>query len=76
MTDSSDAGKVYLRLADGSVQTVEYGIDSLPDPGSEIVVPFAKPPEPLKYSDIISAVGATVSIVLTALTIYMLVSKN
>jgi polysaccharide biosynthesis/export protein len=76
MTDSSDAGKVYLRLADGSVQTVEYGIDSLPDPGSEIVVPFAKPPEALKYSDIISAVGATVSIVLTALTIYMLVSKN
>jgi len=76
MTDSADADKAYLRMADGSVQTVEYGIDSLPDPGSEIVVPFAKPPEPLKYSDIISAVGATVSIVLTALTIYMLVSKN
>lgn len=76
MTDSADGGRVYLRLADGSVQTRDYGIDSLPNPGSEIVVPFRKPPEPIKYTDIIGALGATASLILSAVTIFLLVSKD
>lgn len=75
-TDSADEGRVYLRLADGSIQTRDYGIDSLPNPGSEIVVPFRKPPEPLKYTDIIGALGATASLILSAVTIFLLVSKD
>jgi len=75
-TDSANEDKVYLKLADGAIQTRDYGIDSLPNPGSEIVVPFRKPPEPLKFSDIISALGATASLVLTAVTVFILVSKS
>lgn len=76
MTDSADEDKIYLRLADGSIQTRDYGIDSLPNPGSEIVVPFRKPPEPVKYTDIIGALGATASLILSAVTIFLLVSKD
>lgn len=76
MTDSADGDRLYLRLADGSIQTRDYGIDSLPNPGSEIVVPFRKPPEPLKYTDIIGALGATASLILSAVTIFLLVSKD
>jgi protein involved in polysaccharide export with SLBB domain len=75
-TDSANEDKVYLKLADGSIQTRDYGIDSLPNPGSEIVVPFRKPPEPVKFSDVIAALGATASLVLTAVTVFILVSKN
>jgi len=75
-TDSADEDRVYLRLADGSIQTRDYGIDSLPNPGSEIVVPFRKPAEPIKYTDIIGALGATASLILSAVTIFLLVSKN
>lgn len=76
MTDSADGERVYLRLADGSVQTRDYGIDSLPNPGSEIVVPFRRPPEPIKYTDIIGALGATASLILSAVTIFLLVNKS
>lgn len=76
VTDSANEDRIYLRLADGSIQTRDYGIDSLPNPGSEIVVPFRKPPEPLKYTDIIGALGATASLILSAVTIFLLVSKD
>jgi len=76
MSDSADEDRIYLRLADGSIQTRDYGIDSFPNPGSEIVVPFHRPPEPIKYTDIIGALGATASLILSAVTIFLLVSKN
>ncbi|MEN9355443.1 MAG: hypothetical protein RL318_2768, partial [Fibrobacterota bacterium] len=76
MSDSADDDRIYLRMADGSIQTQDYGIDSLPNPGSEIVVPFKAPPEPVKFTDVIAAIGSVATVLLTAITIFILVDKS
>jgi hypothetical protein len=71
-SDSADEGKVYVRFADGSVQTREVGIGDDPNPGSEIVVPFMKPPEPTTAKDVLSGMNLLIGTMIAGITVYLL----
>lgn len=75
-SDSADEDRVYVRFADGSVQTRDGGISDEPNPGSEVIVPFRKPPEPTTFKDVLGGVNAILATVLTGLTIFVLLEKN
>lgn len=74
-SDSADEDKVYVRYADGSVQTREVGISDAPNPGSEITVPFMKPPEPTTAKDLISGINLLLTTLIAGVTVYVLLKK-
>ena len=71
-SDSADEDKVFVRYADGTVQTRDAGIQDRPNPGSEIVVPFKKPPEPTTAKDVLSGLNLVLGTVIAGLTILVL----
>jgi len=75
-TDSADEDKVFVRFADGSVQTRESGISNKPNPGSEIVIPFRRPPEPTTGKDVLSGMNMIMATVIAGLTIFVLIKNN
>lgn len=75
-SDSADEDRVYVRYADGSVQTRDGGISDKPNPGSEVIVPFRKPPEPTTFGEILTGVNAIMATVLTGLGIFVLINQN
>jgi protein involved in polysaccharide export with SLBB domain len=75
-SDSADEDKVFVRYADGSVQTREVGITSKPNPGSEVVVPFRRPPEPTTGKDVISGMNMIMATIIAGLTIFVLIKNN
>lgn len=75
-SDSADEDRVYVRFADGSVQTRDGGISDKPNPGSEVIVPFRKPPEPTTFGEILTGVNAIMATILTGLGIFVLINQN
>jgi hypothetical protein len=73
--DSADAGKVWVRYADGSILSRDYGLED-PDPGSEIVVPKAPPPEKMKTAEKVAIFGSLASTLLTVVTVMILLKQN
>lgn len=73
--DSANIDGVYAEMPNGSVQTRSDGIDD-PLPGSIIVVPFRKPPEPTSIKDVIAGVNMMLASVIAGLTIFVLLQKN
>ncbi len=71
--DSSDPARVYVRYADGTIQTRDNGIADSPTPGSEVIVPFKVPPKPTTITDILSSVNLILGTVIAGLTIYVLI---
>lgn len=71
-SDSADEDRVYVRYADGSVETRDGGIFSKPNPGSEVVVPFRKPPEPTTFGQVLTGVNALLTTIMTGLGLYLL----
>ncbi len=74
-SDSADVDKVYVRFADGSVQTRENGIGDDPNPGSEIIVPFKAPPEPTTAKDVLSGMNLLLTTLIAGITVYVLLRK-
>jgi protein involved in polysaccharide export with SLBB domain len=74
-SDSADEDKVYVRFADGSVQTREVGIDDDPNPGSDIVTPFKAPPEPTTAKDFLSGMNLLLGTLIAGITVYLLLKK-
>jgi len=74
-SDSADEEKIYIRYADGSVQTRDNGISDKPNPGSEVVVPFRKPPEPTTIKDFLSGLNLVLATAIAGLTILVLLRK-
>jgi protein involved in polysaccharide export with SLBB domain len=73
--DSADAAKVWVRYADGSILSRDYGLAD-PDPGSEIVVPKAPPPEKMKTAEKVAVFGSLASTLLTVVTVMILLRQN
>lgn len=69
MTDSAMRKGVYVIYADGSIHTLEGGLDD-PTPGSVVVVPHLEPPKRANTIEKISAFGTVVSAIATLLTAY------
>jgi protein involved in polysaccharide export with SLBB domain len=69
-SDSADEDRVYVRFADGSVETRDNGISSKPNPGSEVIVPFRKPPEPTTIGNVLMAT------IMTGLGIFILIQNQ
>lgn len=75
-SDSADEDRVYVRFADGSVQTRDGGISDKPNPGSEVIVPFRKPPEPTTFGEILTGVNAIMATILTGLGIFVIINQD
>jgi protein involved in polysaccharide export with SLBB domain len=56
---SGDASRIMIRYADGSVSLASEAKRE-PDPGSEIIVPYKQPPEPVVWTQVVSAVSTIV----------------
>jgi protein involved in polysaccharide export with SLBB domain len=74
-SDSADVDKVYVRYADGSVQTREIGISDRPNPGSEVIIPFKVPPEPTTAKDVISGLNLMFTTIIAGITVYVLLRR-
>ncbi|MCL2284431.1 MAG: SLBB domain-containing protein [Fibromonadales bacterium] len=66
---SGDEDRVMIKYADGSVSLASKA-DRDPDPGSEIFVPFKKPPEEVQWTQVVSAFG-TVAVGLGSLAVFL-----
>ncbi|QQS05385.1 MAG: SLBB domain-containing protein [Fibrobacterota bacterium] len=75
-SDSADGDRVYVRYADGTIQTRDNGISDSPTPGSEVIVPFRVPPKPTTVTEMLSAVNLILGTVIAGLTIYVLTQTN
>jgi protein involved in polysaccharide export with SLBB domain len=67
-----DEERALIKYANGSVALASKA-DRDPDPGSEIFVPYKKPPEPVLWHQVVSAIGtiaqATATIILAIVAI-------
>ncbi len=75
LADSAYEAGIYVEFADGMVETNDDGIRRKPNPGSAIVVPFRKPPEPVKLTDVLSGVNVILATVIAGLTIMVLLRQ-
>lgn len=73
--DSADPKKVWVRYADGSILSRDYGLEN-PDPGSELVVPKAPPPEKMRTAEKVQIFGSIASTLLTIATLVLLLKNS
>ena len=71
---TGDEKRVMIKYANGSV-TLASEADREPDPGSEIFVPYKKPPEPIVWTQVVSAVGTIISAIGTVFLSYIAATK-
>jgi protein involved in polysaccharide export with SLBB domain len=69
--DSANVQGVYVQYADGSIRSLDQGLDD-PEPGSVVVVPTKDPGHALTAIDKISAFGTIASAVAALLTVYVI----
>jgi protein involved in polysaccharide export with SLBB domain len=69
--DSANLEGVYVQYADGSIRSLDQGLDD-PVPGSVVFVPRLDPPRPVSVVDKISAFGTVTSGLAAILTVYVL----
>lgn len=74
--DSADMERLYVRYADGTIQTRDNGISDLPTPGSEVIVPFKVPPKATTMTDMLSGVNLILGTLIAGLTLYLLMEKQ
>jgi protein involved in polysaccharide export with SLBB domain len=71
---TGDKNRILIKYADGSVSLASKA-DREPDPGSEIFVPFKRPPDEIQWPQVVSAFGTIITAVATFLTAYALLSR-
>jgi len=69
-----DEDRVMIKYANGSV-ALASDAERGPDPGSEIFVPYKKPPEPVVWTQVVSAFGTVAQAISTLLIAYVAFSK-
>jgi protein involved in polysaccharide export with SLBB domain len=74
-SDSANTKGVWVRYADGSILSRDYGLDD-PDAGAEIVVPKAPPKRELTATEQVQIWSGIVGIAMTVATLVVLVTKN
>ncbi|MCL2100834.1 MAG: SLBB domain-containing protein [Fibromonadales bacterium] len=67
---TGDANRVMIRYANGSV-TQASKAESEPDPGSEIYVPYKKPPEEIRWTQVVNAFGTIVTATAALLIVFI-----
>jgi len=65
-----DEDRVMIKYANGSV-ALASSAERGPDPGSEIFVPYRKPPEPVIWTQVVTAFGTVAQAVSTLLLAYV-----
>lgn len=75
-SDSADEDRVYVRFADGSVETRDNGISDKPNPGAEVIVPFRKPPEPTTVGNVLTGLNTIMATIMTGLGIFILIQNQ
>lgn len=65
----SDPERVMIKYANGSIVLASQA-DRDPDPGSEIIVPYKKPPEPVQWTQIVSAFGTVMTAIAAFVVAY------
>jgi protein involved in polysaccharide export with SLBB domain len=69
-----DGARALIRYANGSVALASEA-ERGPDPGSEIFVPYKKPPEPVVWTQVVTAFGTIAQAMSTLLLTYIAFSK-
>jgi len=69
-----DEDRVMIRYANGSV-ALASSAERGPDPGSEIFVPYKKPPEPVVWTQVVTAFGTVAQAISTLLLAYVAFNK-
>jgi len=69
-----DGERALIKYANGSV-ALASGAERGPDPGSEIYVPYKKPPEPVEWTQVVAAFGTIAQALSTLLLTYIAFSK-
>jgi len=69
-----DESRVMIRYANGSV-ALASNAERGPDPGSEIFVPYKKPPEPVVWTQVVGAFGTIAQAISTLLIAYVAFNK-
>jgi len=65
-TVSGDESRIMIKYANGSV-ALASSADRHPDPGAEVFVPYKKPPDPVVWTQVVSAIGTIFTAVGTLL---------
>jgi len=65
-----DESRAMIKYANGSVALASEA-DRGPDPGSEIFVPYRKPPDPIVWTQVVSAVGTIAQALSTIILAYV-----
>jgi hypothetical protein len=68
---SGDEDRIMIRYADGSVSLASEASRE-PDPGSEIIVPFKQPPDPVVWTQVVSAFSTIVQAVATLMVPFVM----
>jgi len=69
-----DEGRALIKYANGSVALASEA-ERGPDPGSEIFVPYRKPPEPVVWTQVVTAFGTIAQALSTLLLTYIAINK-
>jgi hypothetical protein len=65
-----DRDRVMIRYANGSV-ALAFKAERSPDPGSEVYVPYKKPPDPVVWTQVVAAIGSIAGVISTLVLAYV-----
>jgi protein involved in polysaccharide export with SLBB domain len=65
-----DIDRVMIRYANGSVALASKA-ERAPDPGSEVYVPYKKPPDPVVWTQVVAAIGSIAGVISTLVLAYV-----
>ncbi|MDR2732537.1 MAG: SLBB domain-containing protein [Fibromonadaceae bacterium] len=71
---TGDKDRVMIRYANGSV-ALASDADRSPDPGSEVFVPYKKPPDSVQWTQVVSAFGTVVTAVAAFIIAFATLAK-
>jgi protein involved in polysaccharide export with SLBB domain len=72
---TGDEDRVVVTYADGSKSTEERA-ERNPDPGARIFVAYKEPPEPVKWTDVVSGVSAIAGVITTLITLVLVIQNG
>jgi protein involved in polysaccharide export with SLBB domain len=67
---TGDKERVMIKYANGSVALASQA-ERPPDPGSEIIVPYRRPPDPVVWTQVVAAIGTIAGAISTILLAYV-----
>jgi protein involved in polysaccharide export with SLBB domain len=75
LTLTADEDRIVVTYADGSKSAADR-VERDPDPGSEIFVSYKEPPEPIKWTEIVSAVATVTGLFTAIITLVVVINDS